>query len=198
MKKFIFASGNKNKLREMKQTLEKYGIDVISQKEAGYDIDVEETGKTFAENAIIKAEAIHKLSKMAVIADDSGLEIDYLDGAPGIYSHRFAGENATDEDRRNKVLNLMKDVPEEKRTARFKCDICYIDEKAKNHIFEGVAEGKIGFEPKGYDGFGYDPIFICEKGKTFAEISAEEKNQISHRGKAVEKFVKYLSENMQK
>lgn len=190
----ILASNNANKLREMKEKLSKYGMQVISQKEAGYDIEVEETGTTFAENAILKATEINKISGKPVIADDSGLEIDYLDGAPGVYSHRFAGENATDEDRINKVLNLMKDVPEEKRTARFKCAICYIDETGEKYIFEGVSEGKIGFEPKGNNGFGYDPIFISEKNKTFAELTGEEKNSISHRGRAIEKFVKFLEE----
>ena len=188
----ILASNNANKLREMKEKLSKYGMNVISQKEAGYDIEVEETGSTFAENAILKATEINKLSGNPVIADDSGLEIDYLNGAPGIYSARFAGENATDEDKINKVLELMKGVPEEKRTARFKCDICYIDENKEQHIFEGVAEGKIGLKPAGNNGFGYDPIFICEKNTTFAELSGVEKNSISHRGKAIEMFVDFL------
>lgn len=192
MDKIILASNNKNKLVELKEKLKKYGIEVVSQKEAGYDIEVEETGTTFEENATLKAEAIYEKSKMPVIADDSGLEIDALNGAPGIYSHRFAGENATDEDRINKVLGLMKDVPEKERTARFKTDICFIDEKGEKHIFEGVSEGKIGFEKKGTNGFGYDPIFISENGKTFAELTREQKNEISHRGRATAKFVEYL------
>ncbi len=190
----ILASNNANKLREMKEKLVKYGMNVVSQKQAGYDIEVEETGTTFAENAILKAAEINKLSAKPVIADDSGLEIDYLNGAPGVYSHRFAGEDATDEDRINKILSLMKDVPEEKRTARFKCAICYIDETGEMHIFEGVSEGKIGCETRGNNGFGYDPIFISEKNKTFAELTSEEKNSISHRGRAIEKFVKFLEE----
>ena len=190
----ILASNNNNKLKEMKAKLAKYGLNVISQKEAGYDIEVEETGTTFEQNAIIKASEIYNLSKMPVIADDSGLEIDSLDGAPGVYSHRFAGPNATDEDRINKALNLLKDIPEEKRTARFRCVICYIDQDGNKHIFEGVAEGKIGYEPKGENGFGYDPIFICEQNKTFAELSSEEKNKISHRGRAIEKFINFLEE----
>lgn len=190
----ILASNNKNKLRELKEKLKKFEIEVISQKEAGFDIEVEETGKTFEENAILKAEAIYKLCNKPVIAEDSGLEIDYLDGMPGVYSHRFAGENATDEDRVNKVLDLLKDVSEEKRTARFKCVSCFIDENGKMHIFEGVAEGKIANKPKGDSGFAYDPIFICEFGKTFAEISSEEKNKISHRGKMLEAFIKYIEQ----
>lgn len=190
----ILASNNKNKLKELKEKLSKFNIEVISQKEAGFDIEVDETGTTFEENAILKAEAIYNEIRKPVLADDSGLEIDALGGQPGIYSHRFAGENATDEDRINKVLTLMKDVEEEKRTARFKCVGCYIDENGEKHIFEGCAEGKISNEPYGQNGFGYDPIFICELGKSFAEISREEKNKISHRGRMTDKFVKYLEE----
>ena len=190
----ILASNNTNKLKEMRDKLSKYNMNVISQKEAGYDLDIEETGTTFEENATIKATEIYNLSKMPVIADDSGLIIDSLDGAPGVYSHRFAGPNATDEDRINKALTLLKDVPDNKRTARFKCVICYIDEIGKKHIFEGTAEGKIALEPRGNNGFGYDPIFICENNKTFAELTGEEKNKISHRGRAIEKFVDYLNE----
>ena len=191
----ILASNNSNKLREIKEKLNKYGMNVISQKEAAYDIEVDETGDTCEENAILKAEAIYKLSKKQVIADDTGLEIDYLNGAPGVHSHRFAGPDATDEDRIKKVLTLLKDVPEQNRTARFRCTICYIDASGEKHIFNGVAEGKIGYEPRGNNGFGYDPIFICEKNKTFAELTGEEKNKISHRGRAIEKFVEFLNQN---
>ena len=191
----ILASNNENKLKEMKEKLSKYGINVISQKEANADIDVEETGSTFEENAFLKANAIYELTKMQVISDDSGLEVDALDGKPGVYSKRFAGENATDADRINKILSLLKDVEDEKRTARFRTSICYIDENGEKHFFEGIAEGKIGYEPIGNNGFGFDPIFICEKGKTFAELKREEKNEISHRGRAVKKFVDYISSN---
>lgn len=190
----ILASNNKNKLRELKEKLKEFNIEVISQAEAGFNIEVEETGTTFEENAILKAEAIYKLCKKPVIAEDSGLEVDFLDGMPGVYSHRFAGENATDEDRVNKVLNMLKDVPEEKRTARFKCTSCYIDINGEKHIFEGVTEGKIAGKPRGKNGFAYDPIFICELGKTFAEVSSEEKNSISHRGRMLEKFIKFIKE----
>ena len=135
-RKFILASNNNGKIREMKEKLNPLGITVISQKEAGYNIEVDETGTTFEENATLKAEAIYKLSKLPVISDDSGLEIDALNGEPGIYSARYAGENATDEDRRNKVLNLMKNVEKEKRTARCTCAICYIDEDGNKNIFK--------------------------------------------------------------
>ena len=192
-RKFILASNNNGKIREMKEKLNPLGITVISQKEAGYNIEVDETGTTFEENATLKAEAIYKLSKLPVISDDSGLEIDALNGEPGIYSARYAGENATDEDRRNKVLNLMKNVKKEKRTARFTCAICYIDEDGNKHIFKQSCEGTIATEPHGENGFGYDPIFLVGE-KSFAELSNNEKNKISHRGKAIDEFVKYLKQ----
>lgn len=188
----ILASNNKNKLKEIKTKLNPYGIEVVSQKEAGFDIDVEETGTTFSENAILKAEAIYKMANKPVISDDSGLEIDALNGEPGIYSARYAGENATDADKINKVLNLMKDVTDEnKRTARFKCAICYIDNNGEKHIFEQSCEGVIATETHGDNGFGYDPIFMVGE-KSFAELSSDEKNLISHRGKAVKELVEYL------
>ena len=194
MKEIIIATNNKNKVREMKEKLSKFGIEVLSQSEAGVNIDVEETGTTFKENAEIKAEAIYNLLHKPVIADDSGLCIDYLDGAPGIYSHRFAGEGATDLDRINKALKELDGVPIEKRTARFECCVCYIDENGEKHFFEDKAEGIIGYEPKGTNGFGFDPIFHFEGGeRTFAEFSPEEKNAVSHRGKAVAKFIDFIS-----
>lgn len=196
MKKIILASNNINKLKELKEKLKPFKINVISQKEAGYDIEIEETGTTFTENAVLKADSIYKISNLPVVADDSGLEIDALDGKPGVYSHRFAGENATDNERIDKVLNLMKNVPEEKRTARFKTVLCYINDNGEKHIFEGKAEGKIGFEPRGNNGFGYDPIFIYNGKNTFAELTQEEKNKISHRGKATEQFIKFLNDNI--
>ena len=188
----ILASNNKNKLKEIKAKLNPFGIEVISQKEAGYDIEVEETGTTFVENATLKAEAIFKMSRKPVIADDSGLEVDALNGEPGVYSARYAGENATDEDKIKKVLRLMKDVADDaKRTARFKCAICYIDINGVKHIFEQACEGIIAKEPQGNNGFGYDPIFMVGK-KSFAELTSEEKNEISHRGKAVKELVDFL------
>lgn len=188
---FILASNNKNKLKEMKFKLKPLGIDVISQAEAGYNIEVEETGSTFAENATLKAAAIYKLCHKPVISDDSGLEIDFLNGEPGVYSARYAGENATDSDRINKILNLMNGVDVENRTARFKCVICYIDQNGNKHIFEGSCEGIIATEPSGTNGFGYDPIFLY-RGTTFANMTQEQKNKISHRGEAVNKFIEFL------
>lgn len=191
----ILASNNKNKLREIKSKLSSFNINVLSQKEAGFDIDIEETGTTFKENAILKAEAIYKIAKKPVIADDSGLEVDFLNGDPGVYSARYCGENATDKDRINKILDLMKEVEDNsKRTARFVCSICYIDEIGEKHIFEQSCEGIIAKEPQGENNFGYDPIFLVGD-KSFAQISEQEKNEISHRGKAINELVNYLKYN---
>ncbi|MBP3707661.1 MAG: RdgB/HAM1 family non-canonical purine NTP pyrophosphatase [Clostridia bacterium] len=191
-KNIILASNNKHKIQEIKAKLRVLNIDVLSQSESGCNIDVEENGTTFAENAAIKAKALYEILKKPVIADDSGLEVDYLDGAPGVYSARFCGPDATDKDKYNKILELLKDVNDiKKRAARFKCVICYIDEQGKEHFFEGVCEGRISFEPKGDSNFGYDPIFLVGD-RTFAEMSEEEKNKISHRGLAIDKLFKYL------
>lgn len=191
MKTIILASNNKNKLNEITEKVKGLDLKIISQSEEGYDIEVEETGKTFEENAILKAEAIYKISNMPVIAEDSGLEIDSLNGEPGVYTGRYAGENATSQDKIEKVLNLMENIEESKRTARFKCVICYIDKEGEKHIFEGSCEGKITYEPYGTAGFDYDPIFLYDT-RTFAQMTSEEKNKISHRGKAVNKLVEYL------
>lgn len=193
---FILASNNKDKLQEMKTKLKPLGIEIISQSEAGYNIEVEETGTSFAENATIKARAIYELSHKPVISDDSGLEVDFLNGEPGVYSARYAGENATNADRMNKILNLMKDAKDNERTARFKCAICYIDKDGQTHIFEGACEGVIAKEQCGKDGFGYDPIFLYE-GVSFANMTREEKNKISHRGKALNEFLKFLQTERQ-
>ena len=141
----------------------------------------------------MKARAIYQIYKTAVIADDSGLEVDYLNKAPGVYSSRYAGENATDKEKCEKLLSELEGVPMEKRTARFVSVICYIDKDGKEHIVRGECEGYIGFEPRGENGFGYDPIFMYGD-KSFAEISAEEKNSVSHRANAMRKFVKLIGE----
>lgn len=189
--KVIFASNNKHKIQEIKSKLAKFNIEVLSQKEAGYDIEVEEIGTTFEENSILKAKAIFELAKIPVIADDGGLEVDYLDGKPGVYSARFCGPDATDKDKYNKILELMKNVEDKDRTARFKCVICYIDESGVVRTFEGICEGKISRQPIGNNDFGYDPIFLYGD-KSFAQISEEEKNKVSHRGRAIDKWVEFL------
>ena len=185
--KIILASNNKNKLSELKQILSPFGYEIVSQSEAGINIEVEENGKTFEENSFIKAKAIYDITESAVIADDSGLEVDYLNKAPGVYSHRYAGENATDKDRCEKILLELNGVPYENRTARFVCVICYIDENGKETLLRGECEGFIGKEMRGNNGFGYDPIFMIGN-KSFAEISSEEKNKISHRANALKKL----------
>ncbi len=181
--KIILASNNKNKLREFREILEPAGFEVVSQAEAGADIEVEENGTTFEENAYLKCRAIYDMFKIPVISDDSGLEVDALNGAPGIYSARYAEEGK----RCARVLSEMEGVPDEKRTARFKCSICYIDEKGESHIVTGSCEGRIGYEKRGTNGFGYDPIFMYGE-KSFAELSSEEKNSVSHRSNALKKF----------
>lgn len=191
--KVILASNNKNKIREMAQILEPFGMEVISQREAGADFEVEENGTTFRENAELKAAAVFETLNAPVIADDSGLMVDALNGAPGVYSHRYAGENATDKERCEKLLSELADVPEEKRTARFVCEICFIDEKGERHFFTGKCEGIIGTEEKGENGFGYDPVFYVG-GVSLAEMTDDEKNSISHRGEALRLMKKYLEE----
>lgn len=191
MSKIILASNNKGKIREISEILTPLGFEVISMKQAGIDIDIEENGTTFKENAAIKARTIFELTKTAVIADDSGLAVEYLNGAPGVYSHRYGGENADDEEKNRKLLGELKDVPDEKRNASFICSVCYIESDGTEHFVQGECKGKIGYEPKGENGFGYDPIFMYGD-RSFAEISAEEKNKISHRALALKSFCELL------
>lgn len=192
--KAVLASNNKNKLRELKEILSPMGFDVISQSEAGIDIEVEENGTTFEENSLIKAKAIHDiLPDTCVIADDSGLEVDYLGKAPGVYSHRYAGENATDKDRCDKILSELEGVDDEKRTARFVCAVQFISSDGKVITARGTCEGRIGHKPVGENGFGYDPIFMVGD-KSMAELSSDEKNRISHRADALNKLVELLKE----
>lgn len=190
----IIASNNKGKIREFKKILEPIGYNVISQSEAGLNVEVEETGTTFRENAELKARAIYNLMHTAVLSDDSGIEVDYLNGEPGIYSARYMGLSS-DEERRNCVLDKLENVEEEKRTARFVCCICYIDENGNEKFAEGYWNGKIATEAKGENGFGYDPIFIPEgENITSAEMLPEEKNRVSHRAKALENLLKILKD----
>lgn len=187
MTKLILASNNKNKLREVREILEPLGYEVVSQSEAGADIEVEENGTTFEENAAIKARAIYDIYRTAVIADDSGLSVDALNGAPGIYSARYAEEGK----RCARVLSELEGVPEEKRGAKFVCVICFIDSEGGEHLFRGECAGRIGYEKRGTNGFGYDPIFMVGD-SSFAEISAEEKNSMSHRANALAKLSEYI------
>lgn len=188
--KIIAATKNKNKIKEFGEILK--GFEIISQEEAGVDIDVEETGTTFEENSLLKAMAIYRATGIAAIADDSGLEVDALGGEPGIYSARYGGEGLDDKGRVQLLLKNMKDIPDEKRTARFVCAITYVDADG-TITAKGTCEGVITHAPAGENGFGYDPVFFVEEfGKTTAEISAEEKNSISHRGKALRLFAEKI------
>ena len=184
--KVIFATGNENKLREIRQITEGMDIEVVSMKEAGYYTDVEETGTTFEENAYLKASAIAKKCGLPTLADDSGLEIDYLGREPGIYSSRYMGEDTPHSVKNAAILKRMEGVPDDERTARFVCAICYVRPDGSSETVKATMEGRVAYEIAGENGFGYDPIFFLpERGCTSAELSPEEKNEISHRGKAL-------------
>lgn len=187
MEKLIFATGNEDKMKEIRMILADCGYEILSMKEAGIDVDIVEDGSTFEENAIIKATAISKLAGCVVLADDSGLEIDYLNKEPGIYSARYEGVDTPYSVKNQIILDRLKDVPDEKRTARFVCAIAAAFPDGRVETRRGVIEGRIAYEPAGENGFGYDPIFyLPEYGKTTAEIAPEEKNKISHRGRALQ------------
>lgn len=189
----VVATRNKKKLSEIKKLLADLDFNMLSIEDFAGIPEIEEDGATFEDNAVKKASEIAKVTGELTLADDSGLEIDYLNGKPGVRSARFAGDDATDEDRNNKVLKLMEGVPKERRTARFKCAIAIADPGGKADIVMGVCEGEIALEPKGSDGFGYDPIFLVPSyEKTFAELGLEKKNQISHRAMALKKAKELL------
>lgn len=186
--KLVLASNNQHKIREIQQIFAPYFNPIVSMRDAGIEIEIEETGQTFEENARIKASEIQKmLPDCAVLADDSGLEVDALSGAPGVYSARFAGEPCNDKNNNDKLLELLRDVPQEKRACRFvSCIALYLPGEPPL-LSRGTCEGKVGFTEKGSNGFGYDPLFIVRGGnRTFAELTAEEKNQISHRARALD------------
>lgn len=196
MKKIIFATGNANKMVEVRMILADCGYEIVSMKEAGIDIDIVEDGKTFEENAIIKATAISKTMEAegcVVLADDSGLEVDYMDGAPGIYSARWQGEDTPYSIKNQMIIDALADAKEEERTARFVCEIAAAFPDGTVTTRRGVIEGMIAHQPAGENGFGYDPIFFLpEYGKTTAELAPEDKNKISHRGRALEKIREVL------
>ena len=180
-------------MKELKKLLEPLGFEPVSLKDEGIEIEVVEDGETFAENARLKAEAVYNIVHCPVIADDSGLEIDFLDGAPGIYSARYAGENATDKERMEKVLSELEGTDESLRTARFVCALyCSLDDETEYSVL-GTCDGVIGTEPVGENGFGYDPIFVLPDGRTMAELEASEKNEISHRANALRKLAEVLA-----
>lgn len=190
MKKIIFATGNENKMVEVRMILADCGYEIVSMKQAGIDIDIVEDGSTFEENAAIKATAISKLPEAegcVVLADDSGLEVDYMNGEPGIYSARWEGVDTPYSVKNQKIIDRLAGVPDEQRTARFVCAIAAAFPDGSVVTRRGTIEGRIAYEPAGENGFGYDPIFyVPELGKTTAEIAPEDKNKISHRGRALE------------
>jgi len=187
--KIVVATKNQGKIKEIKRILDGMEVQVVSQYDMGIHKTVEEDGATFEENALKKAKEIMELTGEITLADDSGLVVDYLNGAPGVYSARYAGEGATDEENNNKLLEALKDVPFEKRMARFVCVIAAVWPDGKRIISRGECSGMIHFKPAGKNGFGYDPLFfIPEYNKTMAEIDFELKNKISHRAKALELF----------
>jgi XTP/dITP diphosphohydrolase len=195
--RLIVATKNKGKLEEIAQILAPFSWEVVSMSQIGITIDVEETGSTFEENALIKAESIRRLSGEMVLADDSGLEVDYLDGAPGIYSARYAGEGATDADRNRKLLDALKGAPADQRTARFVCAVALVFPDGSSVTARGTCEGSIASEPAGSNGFGYDPLFyVPELEKTVAQMDPELKNSISHRGNALRKLAGELERIM--
>ena len=197
-RKIIFATGNQDKMKEIRMILENLGIPVSSMKEAGIDVDIVEDGTTFEENAMIKAEAIAKLTDAIVLADDSGLEIDYLNKEPGIYSARYAGTDTSYEIKNNLLLQRLEGVPDEKRTARFVCAIAAVFPDGSKETVRGTIEGRIGYEIAGEHGFGYDPIFyLPEYGCTTAELDPEKKNELSHRGKAHRLMREIIEQKMQ-
>lgn len=190
--KFLLATKNKNKLVELKRILEPLGIEIIGQKDLPIEIpEVDETGTTFEENALLKAFYACKASGLPAISDDSGLCVDALDGKPGVYSARFAGEPCDDKANNAKLLRLMSDIPLEQRTAHFVCVVACVFPDGRQFTAKGTCSGHIAFEPKGSNGFGYDPLFLTENG-TFAELSAEQKDKISHRSKALLQFAEKL------
>lgn len=189
MEMLVVATKNKGKILEIKKVLENMPYDVVAMSDIGINIDVDEDGTTFEENALKKANEICRSSKTIVMADDSGIEVDFLNGAPGIYSARFGGPEATDEDRNEKLLDMLKDVPFEQRTARFVCAIAVSFPDGRSFVVRDICEGFIGFECKGSNGFGYDPLFYVKQyERTMAELEMDIKNKISHRAKALAKM----------
>lgn len=206
MDKIIFATGNKNKIIEIKMILSDLGLEILSQKEAGIEAEVVEDGTTFEENALIKAEAISKIARSmpeykdtVVLADDSGLEIDYLNKEPGIYSARYMGEDTSYDIKNNELLKRLEGVPEEKRTARFVCAVAAAFPDGTCEVVRGTMEGMIGYETAGENGFGYDPIFYLPKYQcTSAELAPEKKNELSHRGEGLRRMCRILEERLGK
>jgi XTP/dITP diphosphohydrolase len=185
--KIVFATGNAGKVKEVQAILADLGMEVVTMKEEGIELDIVEDGTTYEENALIKVREVAKYTDAIVMADDSGIEIEYLDNGPGIFSARFLGEDTSYRIKNNYIIEQLAGVPDEKRTARYVCAIAAVLPNGQELTTRGVFEGRIGYEEAGENGFGYDPIFYVPKfGKTTAQLSPEEKNQVSHRGLALE------------
>lgn len=191
----VLATNNKNKVREINDVLSPFGITVCSPKDLGLNVgEVEENGINYYENAVIKAQNVAKYTRLPVIADDSGLEVEAMDNKPGLHSARFADECGGHKNAINKILDFLKD--KDNRNARFVCDIVLVNVEDKPVLFEGIAPGRIDVEPRGNNGFGYDPIFIsADTNESYGLMPEEEKNKSSHRGRALEKFLSYLRLN---
>lgn len=188
MKKLIVATSNQHKLEEIRSMLP--NLEVLGLKDIGFNDDIDENGTTFKENALIKAKAIYDKYHCAVLADDSGLCIDYLNGEPGVQSARYMGHDTSYDIKNTHILNIMKDVPEDKRGAQFVCAMAYVNEQGEEFVELGVCEGRIAEKIEGQHGFGYDPIFYVDQyHTTLANVSSEDKNKISHRHLALEKIV---------
>lgn len=186
MKRIIFATGNQGKMREIRKILGDLNMEIVSMKEAGISVDIEEDGTTYEENALIKARAVAALTGDCVLADDSGLEVDYLGREPGVYSARYMGEDTPYSVKNASLIKRLEGVPDEERTARFVCAIAAVLPGGKELTVRAAIEGRIGYEEKGSGGFGYDPIFYVPRlQKTTAELTEEEKNLVSHRGQAL-------------
>lgn len=199
MKNIIFATGNKDKMREIREIMADCDVQIQSMKEAGIQVDIVEDGKTFEENALIKARAIAAHTNAIVLADDSGLEIDALNKEPGVYSARYMGEDTSYDIKNQNLIDRLDGVPKEKRTARFVCAIAAVLPDGKELVTRQTMEGYIGCEPEGTNGFGYDPIFYLDEfGCSSATISPEQKNAISHRGKALRAMKELLIEQEKK
>jgi XTP/dITP diphosphohydrolase len=193
MPKLLLATNNKGKVREYKHMLKDLAVELVSPDEAGINTEVEEIGESLEENARLKATTLARESKLLTLADDSGLEVDALGGEPGRLSARYAGEGASDKDRVNYLLKKLEGVPEGKRSARFRCVIAIAQPDGEAELCSGECEGVIALEPRGEAGFGYDPVFyLPELGKTMAELTLEEKNSVSHRGRAAKEAIKLL------
>ena len=188
MPRLLIATNNPGKVAEFRQLLEGGGWELVTPAELGLNLEVEESGQTYAENATMKAEAYSNASGLVALADDSGLEVDALGGRPGVFSARYAGPDRTDEERVQALIQELRDVPDDQRSARFRAVIAIAEPGGRVELVEGTAEGRIAHEPRGANGFGYDPVFLLpERGLTTAELPSDEKHAISHRGVAARK-----------